>query len=160
MHSNTYYVQYKQHKLFNLTFLKVSKRLFRCNLSVAIYSMLQQLSTSEFKRRKRGLCLRLSFASVPSRVSWLFLQLLGFFVGSCVPKPGTQHALHSMCLVLQSGKFVSARPCISTGASLSLSPKWFQAIERPTASCVAQRRLHLTANRVTELRDEASGEKT
>lgn len=35
-------------------------------------------------------------------------------VGSCVPKLGTQHVLHSTSLVLQSREFVSARPCISS----------------------------------------------
>lgn len=62
-----------------------------------------------------------------------------------------------MCLVLQSRKFVSARPCISSGASCLTLSKWIQAIEQArwtasqTVPCIchiAQCCLHLPANRV------------
>lgn len=44
-------------------------------------------------------------------------------VGLCVPKLGTQRVLHSMCLVLQSIKFVNARPC-SGGRGFKISSDW------------------------------------
>lgn len=44
------------------------------------------------------------------------LQLMRCSLG-CISKLQTKHVLHSKCLVLQSRKFVSARPCISADAS-------------------------------------------
>lgn len=96
------------------------------------------------------------------------------FVGLCVPKLGTQHVLHSTCLVLQSRKFVSARPCISVpcGSLSAQSGSGGRGFKLSSGSLDSQSHcvmhsphcpaLPAPAGQVrgaTELRNEASGEK-